>query len=82
MIGDTAHDIACGKAIGARTLASYGVGTAVLELWLARIRPARHLVVTEFAPETADRLLSLLPELEVPFSTTIVPAANAVRMNS
>ena len=51
--------------IGARTLASYGVGTAVLELWLARIRPARHLVVTEFAPETADRLLSLLPELEV-----------------
>jgi hypothetical protein len=51
--------------VGPRSLASYGAGTAVLELWLARLRPERLLVVTEFAPETAQRLASLLPEVDV-----------------
>ncbi|MHB8468465.1 MAG: hypothetical protein ACYDCH_01730 [Gaiellaceae bacterium] len=46
-------------------LASYGVGTAVNELCLARLDPGRRLVVTEFAPGTLDRLRSLFPEAEV-----------------
>lgn len=49
----------------ARSLASYGAGTGVLELWLGRLRPERSLVVTEFAPATVGALARLLPEFEV-----------------
>jgi hypothetical protein len=42
--------------LGVRRLASYGVGTGGLELWLHRLAPARQLVVTEYAPETVARL--------------------------
>jgi hypothetical protein len=49
----------------ARAVASYGVGTAVTELALARLAPGRRLVVTEFAPETVERLVGLFPEAEV-----------------
>jgi hypothetical protein len=50
---------------GTRSIASYGVGAGVLELWLRRLRMERRVVLTEFAPETVGRLASLLPELEV-----------------
>ena len=50
---------------GVRALASYGVGTAVPELWLARLTPGRRLVVTEFAPATVERLTALFPEADV-----------------
>jgi hypothetical protein len=39
-----------------RRLASYGVGTGGLELWLRRLAPDRQLVATEYAPETVARL--------------------------
>jgi hypothetical protein len=47
------------------TLASYGVGGAVLEWWLLRIRPARRLLMAEYAPETTRRLRELFPRAEV-----------------
>jgi hypothetical protein len=47
------------------TLASYGVGGAVLEAWLLRLRPERSLVLTDYGPETVERLGALLPEVEV-----------------
>jgi len=50
---------------GVRTLASYGAGAAVPELWLARLAPGRRLVVTEFAPATVERLAALFPEADV-----------------
>ena len=50
---------------GVQTLASYGAGAAVPELWLARLAPGRRLVVTEFAPATVERLAALFPEAEV-----------------
>ena len=50
---------------GVQTLASYGAGAAVTELWLARLAPGRRLVVTEFAPATVERLAALFPEAEV-----------------
>jgi hypothetical protein len=51
--------------IGDRSVVSYGVGAATTEVWLARLRPERLLTLTEFAPETAARLATLLPELRV-----------------
>jgi len=50
---------------GVRALASYGVGTAGLELWLVRLDPGLRIVVTEFAPATAERLAALFTEVEV-----------------
>jgi hypothetical protein len=50
---------------GVRRLVSYGVGGAMPELWLLRLDPGRALVVTDYAPETAERLRELLPEAEV-----------------
>jgi hypothetical protein len=47
---------------GASSLASYGVGAALLELWLLRLAPERRLVVTDYAPTTVERLRMLLPE--------------------
>jgi hypothetical protein len=50
---------------GVRRLASYGVGGAPLECWLQRLRPERRLVVTEYAPETVERLRGVFPEADV-----------------
>jgi len=47
------------------TVASYGVGGGVLEWWLLRIRPNRGLLLTEYAPETVERLQTLFPGTEV-----------------
>jgi hypothetical protein len=46
---------------GIQTLASYGVGGAVLELWLQRFRPETALSLTDYAPETVTRLRELFP---------------------
>ena len=45
--------------------ASYGVGTAVTELALARMTPGRRLVLTELSAATVERLAALFPEAEV-----------------
>jgi hypothetical protein len=50
---------------GFRRLASYGVGAALLELWLLRVRPERELVLTDYGPATVSRLRELFPEAEV-----------------
>jgi hypothetical protein len=49
----------------ARSLVSYGVGGALPEVWLLRIDPARRVSITDYAPETVERLRSLLPEADV-----------------
>ncbi len=46
-------------------LASYGVGGGVLEAWLLRLRPERRLALTDYGPETVERLRALFPEAEV-----------------
>ena len=51
--------------LGVVRMASYGVGTAGLELWLHRLAPARQLVVTEYAPETVARLAQNFQGVEV-----------------
>ena len=48
-----------------RRLASYGVGGAVVELWLHRLRPERHMTLTDYAPEGVARLSRLFPEADV-----------------
>jgi hypothetical protein len=63
---NTARAAALHRHLGdVRAVASYGVGTASVELALARLDPGRRLVVTEFAPATVDRLAVLFPEAEV-----------------
>lgn len=49
----------------ARTIASYGAGTGVNERALYDLDPARRVVLTEFAPRTAERLAGLFPEATV-----------------
>jgi len=51
--------------LNVRTLASYGVGGAVVELWLHRLSPERRLRLTDYAPETVERLRELFHEAEV-----------------
>lgn len=50
---------------GLRSIASYGVGAAILEFAIHRADPSRRLVVSDFAPQTVARLRELLPEVEV-----------------
>jgi hypothetical protein len=50
---------------GVDALASYGVGGGVLEAWLLRLRPERRLALTDYGPETVERLRALFPEAEV-----------------
>ena len=50
---------------GAGTLVSYGAGGAVPELWLLRVNPTLRLTLTDYAPETVERLRRLLPEAEI-----------------
>jgi hypothetical protein len=51
--------------VGARRIASYGVGAGFVELSLARLRPDLELVCTDFTPRTLARLAELFPEAEV-----------------
>lgn len=50
---------------GVSRLASYGVGGALLELWLHRIRAERELILTDYAPRAVQRLAQIFPEAEV-----------------
>jgi hypothetical protein len=50
--------------LGARKVASYGVGGATLECWLKRVNPERELVVTDYAPATVERLRPIFTEAE------------------
>lgn len=52
-------------ADGVRRLVSYGVGAALLELWLTQLSPERDLTITEYAPKTVERLAELFPETTV-----------------
>ena len=47
---------------GVRRLASYGVGGATQECWLARLAPERELVVTDYASATVQRLAEIFTE--------------------
>lgn len=47
------------------TLASYGAGAGILEIWLERLRPERELLLTDYAPQTVERLRTLFPEAGV-----------------
>ncbi len=61
-----ARDIAAAATrLGARSLCSYGVGNAGLELCVAGAAPHLRLVCTDFTPRTVGRLRSLFPEAEV-----------------
>lgn len=53
------------RDLGAASLASYGVGGAVLEYWLRKVAPELDLTVTEFAPETIARLEAFFPDATV-----------------
>jgi hypothetical protein len=46
-------------------LASYGVGTALLEAALLRARPSRRLLLADYAPQTIERLHTILPDVDV-----------------
>ena len=46
-------------------LVSYGVGGGVLECWLERLSPDRSMALTEYAPQTLERLRQLFPNREV-----------------
>jgi hypothetical protein len=50
---------------GVHALASYGVGGGVLEAWLLRLRRGQRLALTDYGPETVERLRALFPEAEV-----------------
>jgi hypothetical protein len=52
-------------ANGVQSLASYGAGGGIAELWLLRHAPARRLVATDYGEVTIERLRTVLPELEV-----------------
>jgi hypothetical protein len=41
---------------GARTVASYGVGPGIVETWLGRLVPEVHLILSDIAPRTVERL--------------------------
>ena len=51
-------------AQGSQSVASYGVGGAVLEWWLHTLRPARKLTLTDYGEKTLDRLSTVFPEAE------------------
>jgi hypothetical protein len=57
--------VALARELDARTLCSHGVGTAALELALHRADPSLHLVCTDYAPRTVERLRLVFPEAEI-----------------
>lgn len=61
-----AHDIVrIARDLHVRRLCSYGVGTGVVELHLARAAPDVELVCTDFAPRSVARLEALFSEATV-----------------
>ena len=64
-IADRARAIERWLPEGISSLASYGVGAAVLECWLNRLQPERRLLLGEYAPETVRRLSGVFSEAEV-----------------
>ena len=50
---------------GVGKLASYGVGGGIVEIWLERLRAERKLLLTDYAPQTVERLRLLFPEGDV-----------------
>jgi hypothetical protein len=50
---------------GAKSVASYGAGTGMLELSLHHLRPERGLVLTDYAAAAVERLAGLFPEARV-----------------
>jgi hypothetical protein len=53
------------RSAGASSVASYGVGTAMLELHLHRLDRDMRLSLTDYAPETVRRLGSLFQDVEI-----------------
>jgi hypothetical protein len=53
------------RSLDVKRLCSHGVGTALLELNLARALPDVSLVCTDYAPLTVDRLALMFEEAEV-----------------
>jgi hypothetical protein len=49
---------------GFHDVASYGVGSASLEWWLHRLRPARTLLITDYGEATVARLADVFPEAD------------------
>src|SRR6476661_11210114 len=58
-----ARDIASiARSLRVGRLCSHGVGTALLELNLTRQLPGVHLVCTDYAPQTVERLSAMFTE--------------------
>jgi hypothetical protein len=53
------------RNLGAGSVASYGAGTGLPELWLHRVAPELRLTLTEVAPTTAARLSTVFAEATV-----------------
>jgi hypothetical protein len=53
------------RTLGARSLCSHGVGTALLEQQVQRLAPELALTCTDFAPDTVERLRSLFDGVEL-----------------
>jgi hypothetical protein len=51
--------------VGARRLASYGAGAGLIEVLVSREPDAPSLVLTDYGPETVDRLRHVLPDAEI-----------------
>jgi hypothetical protein len=49
---------------GVRTLASYGVGAAVVEAWLRRHDQSRRIVATDYGQDTLATLRRIFPEID------------------
>lgn len=65
-LGDRAARVAAeARTAGAQSMTSYGVGSGMLEYHLRQLEPGLELTLTEFAPETVDRLTRYLPEVVV-----------------
>jgi hypothetical protein len=57
--------VAVASDLGVDSLASYGVGTAVLELRIAQCAPNLRLTCTDSAPRSVERLGTIFPEAQV-----------------
>jgi hypothetical protein len=65
-LADRAHAlIGWIRRTGARTVASYGVGTAMLELHLHRLDRGLRLSLTDYAPGTVARLRLLFHDVQI-----------------
>jgi hypothetical protein len=57
--------VAVARERGARRLASYGAGTALIELLIHHAAPELELVVTDYTPDAVERVAELFPEAEL-----------------